>query len=75
MRGGQRLSKLYTTKQGDTFESIAYFELSNSNKMVDIIRVNRRYMNVAVFEAGIVLQLPEESEEEKTTEGSTVPWR
>lgn len=69
------MSKLYTTKQGDTFESIAYFELGDSNKMVDVIRENRPYVNVAMFEAGIVLLLPEESEEENTTAASTVPWR
>ena len=32
------MPKTYTTRQGDTFESIAWFELGNSNLMTDLIR-------------------------------------
>ncbi|MBQ9269664.1 MAG: hypothetical protein IJ206_09135 [Oscillospiraceae bacterium] len=66
----------YTTKQGDTFESIAWFRLGNSNLMGNLIRANRAYMDVAVFDAGISLALPDEEEVAETAEASTnPPWR
>lgn len=70
------MADTYTTKQGDTFESIAWFHLGNSNKMTELIRENRAYMDTAVFEAGVVLMLPEESDI-STAEKSTTspPWR
>ncbi len=70
------LTETYTTKQGDTFESIAWFRLGDSNLMVDLIRENREYMDVAEFEAGVVLKLPDTESKQETTEGSTnPPWR
>lgn len=66
----------YTTKQGDTFESVAYFAMGDSGKMVDLIRENRQYMDTAVFDAGVVLQLPEyTAEQAAASTTSTVPWR
>lgn len=70
------MSKTYTTKQGDTFESIAWFCLGDSNLMGDLIQENRAHMYTAVFEAGVVLSLPDEETIEQTEESSaTPPWR
>lgn len=70
------MSKTYTTRQGDTFESIAYFAMGDSGKMVDLIRENRKYMDTAIFDAGVELLLPEYTEEQNTASAeSTVPWR
>lgn len=66
----------YVTKQGDTFESIAWFQLGDSNQMVNLIRANRQYMETAVFEAGIPLQMPEpEPETEQSSTSTKAPWR
>ena len=70
------MSEVYTTTQGDTFESIAWFRLGDSNLMVNLIRENREYMDIAEFEAGVILKLPEADSMEATTESSTnPPWR
>lgn len=42
-KGGLGLPE-YVTKQGDTFESIAWFQLGDSNQIVNLIRANRQYM-------------------------------
>lgn len=70
------MPKTYTTRQGDTFESIAYFAMGDSGKMVDLIRENRKYMDTAIFDAGVELLLPEYTEEQNAASAeSTVPWR
>lgn len=70
------MPKIYTTRQGDTFESIAYFAMGDSGKMVDLIRENRKYMDTAIFDAGVELLLPEYTEEQNATSAeSAVPWR
>ena len=70
------MPKTYTTRQGDTFESIAWFALGNSNLMTDLIRENPGYMYTAVFEAGVTLALPDQETIEATSEsGTNPPWR
>lgn len=70
------MPETYTTKQGDTFESIAWFQMGDSNRMTDIIRENREYMETAIFEAGVVLTLPDmESGAVSGTDSTTPPWR
>ena len=66
-------NKTYVTIQGDTFESIAWFQMGDSNYMTDLIEANRKYFDVAVFEAGVELTIPEVAQ--KTTDESTPPWR
>ena len=68
------MSDTYITTQGDTFESIAWFQLGDSNKMVDLIRANRAHMETAVFPAGVELTIPE-VETAQATESTTPPWR
>lgn len=65
----------YVTKQGDTFESIAWFQMGDSNQMVNLIRANRNHMETAVFEAGVPLQLPEPEPETAQNSTSKAPWR
>lgn len=66
--------RTYTTIQGDTFEKIAWNELGDSGSMGDIIKANRQYMYVAVFEAGVELVIPEIEKAPVTLE-NTPPWR
>ena len=66
----------YTTIQGDTFESVAWKELGDSTRMDEILRLNRQYMETAVFSAGVTLTLPEEETQTATEAVSgTPPWR
>lgn len=70
------MPKTYITRQGDTFESIAYFTMGDSGKMVDLIRENRKYMDTAIFDAGVELLLPEYTAEQNAASAeSAVPWR
>jgi len=64
----------YVTKQGDTFESIAWFQMGASEFMCDLIKANREHMETAVFPAGVMLTIPE-IETPPVTEDSTPPWR
>ncbi len=65
----------YTTRQGDTFESVAWFQMGKSGAMVDLIRENPQYMDVAEFEAGVTLRIPEIEETGDLRSDSTPPWR
>lgn len=67
-------TKKYTTIQGDTFEKIAWNELGSSESMCEIIKANRQYMDVAVFEAGVELTIPNVEQIPVVTE-ATPPWR
>lgn len=67
-------TKTYVTVQGDTFESIAWFQMGDSNYMTDLIRANRKYFDKAVFGAGVELTIPEMAEKTATDE-SVPPWR
>jgi phage tail protein X len=66
----------YRTVQGDTFESIAWFQLGDSALMWDIIKANREHMETVVFDEGVVLTLPDvETASTSETSSSTPPWR
>lgn len=49
----------YTTIQGDTWDLIAYKMYGNEYKMQKLIASNSEYIDVAIFSAGIVLDVPE----------------
>lgn len=64
---------IYTTKRGDTFDTIAYEQYGDEELMGPIIEANRKYAETAVFEHGINLNIPEL---EKTDETIFLPpWR
>ena len=70
------MSKTYITRQGDTFESIAWQQMGASERMWELMAENRKLVDVAVFEAGVELSIPETVTE--PTFSSTVmtpPWR
>lgn len=63
----------YTTIQGDTFDMIAHKCYGNSEMIAPIIRANPDYTEAAVFDFGVVLQIPEI---EKTDDSVYMPpWR
>lgn len=51
--------QIYITKQGDTFDSIAYKILGNEYLFIDILQANYKYRNVIVFEAGVEIVIPD----------------
>ncbi|KJD45978.1 tail protein X [Paenibacillus terrae] len=64
----------YTTIQGDTWDMIAYKVFSDETLMIQIMNLNLDYIDVSIFSAGTVLQLPEVSEVEETA-SDLPPWK
>lgn len=65
--------KSYTTKQGDTWDSIAY-KLYGDVKYTDVLmRANIKHHQIFIFSAGVELVIPEV---DKTASGATLPpWK
>ena len=53
----------YTTKQGDTWDGIAYSEYGDEMQMHLLIENNPQYADVVIFSAGTVLTIPEQVSE------------
>ena len=49
----------YTTVQGDMWDAIAYKIFGNELYMNELLEANNDYRNVAVFPAGITLNIPD----------------
>lgn len=66
----------YTTKQGDTWDLIAYEQLGSEWFADKLISKNFFYSDQVIFSAGITLELPEITEEEKNNaQADLPPWR
>ena len=63
----------YITKQGDTFDSIAFDFYTEEKLASTIIEANTRYADVLIFEAGVELIIPFIEEYEETP-ASLPPW-
>lgn len=55
--------KTYRTIQGDTWDAIAYRLTGSETFMTPLIKANPDYINTGIFEAGIMLQIPENEAE------------
>lgn len=63
----------YTTKKGDTFDSIAYAVYGDEELIAPLIKANPEYVETAVFDYGAVLNIPDI---EKTDNNIYLPpWR
>ena len=51
--------KSYVTKQGDTWDSIAYAHMGDCSYINALMRKNRAYLGFYIFPAGIALNIPE----------------
>lgn len=70
------MSKTYTTKQGDTWDKIAYSELGSESYMSDLIEANFAHRLTTVFPSGTVLTLPEITNTVSATiEDNLPPWK
>ncbi len=62
----------YTTKQGDTWDMIAYQQLGSTDCTDRLISANLEHVGTFLFPAGVTLRLPEIAEK---TSGSLPPWK
>lgn len=63
----------YITKQGDTFDSIAYSQLGDTRHTDALIDVNHDYIDVFQFSSGIEIAIPDIAE--GTTYADLPPWK
>jgi len=64
--------KTYTTKQGDTWDSIAYAQMGSDGYTKDLMWANQEHLDYYTFPAGIVLTLPEP---DIAVESTAPPWK
>lgn len=66
----------YTTTQGDVWDWIAYTQLGSESYAPKLMANNYQYRDVQVFSAGVVLELPEITDEERNNNQANLsPWR
>lgn len=66
------MSKTYTTVTGDIWDYIAYREMGSCQYTNLLIDANRQYIDVAIFSAGAVLNIPDV---ESKASYSVPPWK
>lgn len=66
------MSKTYTTVQGDMWDSIAFSQLGDVAYTDRLMNLNQNYREYYTFPAGIVLTLPDQTEEAIDT---LPPWK
>lgn len=66
------MNKTYTTIQGDMWDSIAYSQLGDVAYTDKLMNLNQKYREYYIFPAGIVLTLPDPTEE---TSDALPPWK
>lgn len=62
----------YTTKQGDTWDAIAYQQLGDVSYTDKLMNLNQQYLGYYTFPAGVVLQLPDAV---ASTVDTLPPWK
>jgi len=69
-------NKVYTTIQGDMWDSISLKFYGNEKYIDKLMEANFKYREEAVFSAGIVLNIPEIEENSSYEPDSKIPnWR
>lgn len=66
------MSKIYTTKQGDMWDLIAFQQLGSCKHTAALINANPRFHDVYFFPAGIELLIPDV---ESDTASPLPPWK
>ena len=67
------MSRTYTTKSGDIWDLIAYEQLGDCRYVNILMEANPRHLGTGIFSAGIVLTLPDITEENRAK--NLPPWR
>ncbi len=65
------MGKTYTTAQGDKWDAIAYAQLGDAAYSDKLMKLNRQYLGYYTFPAGVILELPEITED---TPDTLPPW-
>lgn len=52
------MTKAYTTIQGDTWDMISYKVYGNEQHMESLIKANKKYVQVVIFPANVILTIP-----------------
>lgn len=68
------MSRTYTTVQGDMWDSIAQYQMGSVAYTDKLMRQNQQYLDLYIFPAGIVLELPE-AEAPADTVSTLLPWK
>jgi phage tail protein X len=68
------MSSIYKTKQGDTFDSIAFLQLGDEEYTKELMEANPENLDVVIFSGGVSLTIPD-IDSTDTTSSSTPPWR
>lgn len=68
------MSKTYTTVQGDMWDSIAYAQLGDVSYTGELMSCNLAYREYLTFPAGIVLTLPEITDNMRQND-ALPPWK
>lgn len=63
----------YTTIAGDMWDLIAYKTLGDCKYVETLINANREYLDTFIFDAGIELEIPDVTTEQKAV--NLPPWR
>lgn len=66
------MTKSCTTRQGDSWDGIAYREMGSCLYTSQLMRANRAYLSFYTFPAGITLSIPET---ETMNQSSLPPWK
>lgn len=66
------MATTYTTKQGDTWDAIAYAQYGDTKYTGQLMAANFTHLDVCVFDAGVALSVPELTTE---TTDSLPLWR
>lgn len=66
------MSKTYTTIQGDMWDGIAFSQLGSVSYADKLMNLNQKYREFYTFPAGIVLTLPDQTDD---VEGTLPPWK
>ena len=64
--------RTYTTRQGDTWDLIAYQQMGSCEHTKLLMWSNRLYLRYYIFPAGIVITIPDSPIPENTT---APPWK
>lgn len=64
--------EMYTTIQGDMWDSIAYRLYGNEKYMDILMKANQKLLDIFIFSAGTVLEVPALNAE---AEKDLPPWR
>lgn len=66
------MGKIYTTVQGDMWDSIAFVQMGSVDHTDKLMNANLQHREIYIFPAGIVLKIPEVKE---SASSSLPPWK